>query len=59
MLFSPVRRKNRTTVIHSPLGSGKKSTAAELGMCVKTIVLINPNFRANGPAKMVEKEESK
>jgi len=57
MLLSPVLRKNKATVKSMPDGRGKKSTAADEGRCVKTIVLMRPRRRESGLAKIVEQEE--
>lgn len=56
MLLRPVRMKKRMTVNGRPRGMGKRSTAADEGRCVKTMVFIRPRCRARGPANTVEQE---
>ena len=54
MLLRPARMKSRTIDIQKCDGKPKRNTAAEDGTWVKTMVLIKPILRANGPAKMLE-----
>lgn len=54
MLFRPALTSSKKMHNGKAFGRPKRRTAAELGTCVNTMVLIKPIFRANGPAKTAE-----
>ena len=59
MLFRVARKSSSPTVQPTLEGSGMKALAIEEGRWVKTIVLIKPILRANGPAKTLDIAASK